>query len=76
METRVTSKDTHRDASALHWRLERGTVSFRSGAGFSKLSHPRVMYILFSASSLHEMKFVQKLLSLVYVLFLGGGGGF
>ena len=55
-----------RDASALRWRPERGTALFRRGIGFLRLSHPRLVCILFSAPSILEMKFIQKLFPLVY----------
>ena len=61
-----------RDANALRWRPERGTASFRSGVGFLRLSHPRLVCILFSAPSLLEMKFFfRNFFTLVYVLWGG-----
>ena len=65
-----TTKQT-RDASALRWRPERGTASFRSGVGFLRLSHPHLVSVLFPAPLILEMKFFQKLFPLVYVLFGG-----
>ena len=41
-------------------RSKRGTASFRSGVGFLRLSHPRLVCILFSAPSLLQMKFSQE----------------
>ena len=71
-----TTKRT-RDASALRWWPERGPASFCSGVGFRGeveflgFSHPLLVSVLFTAPSLLEMKFFQKLLPLVSVL-LGG----
>ena len=65
-----TTKRT-RDASALRWRPERWPSLFRSGVGFLRLSHPGLVSVLFSAPSLIEMKFFQKLFPLVSVLFGG-----
>ena len=45
-----------------------------SGVGFLRLSHPRLVCMLFSASSLLEMKFFQKLFPSSFC-YLGGGGG-
>ena len=45
----------------MRWRPERGPASFRSGVGFLRLSHPGLVCVLFSAPSLLEMKFFQKL---------------
>ena len=49
----------------MRWRPERGLASFHSGVGFLRLSHPGLVSVLFSAPSLLEMKFFQKLFPLV-----------
>ena len=69
-----TTKRT-RDASALRWRPERGRHRSVVGVGFLRLSHPRLVFILFSAPSLLQMKFFQKLFPPCFCSFWGGGGG-
>ena len=63
-----TTKRT-RDASAWRWRPERGPTSFRSRVGLLRLSHPGLVSVLFSAPSLLEIKFFQKLFPLVSVFW-------
>ena len=42
-----------------------GTTSFCSGVGLLRFSNPRLVSVIFTAPSLLEMKFFQKLLPLV-----------
>ena len=43
------------------------------GVGFLRLSHPHLVSIIFSAPSLLQMKFFQKLFPLCFCSFGGGG---
>ena len=69
-----TTKRT-RDASALRWRPQRGTVSFHSwGRVLEAFSSPPCFYTFFSSIPTRNEVFFRNFFPLVSVLFWGGGG--
>ena len=55
-----------RDASALHWRPERGPASFRSGVGFLRLSNPVLFVYFFQLHPYSKWSFFRNFFPLVY----------